>query len=82
VIRPTGNPPFGRFEIAKSNVSHPVDIQSVTLLGESSSPARKNAVFNVWPLNCLLILSANAFAKLSPSSCLVLELFAIKIISY
>ena len=76
VIRPTGNPPYGRFEIAKSSIEHPDDIHSLTLLGESSSPSKKNAVFNACPLNCLLMLSARAFAKLSFSSDLLL-VFAI-----
>ena len=40
-ILPTGNPPFGLFEIAKSNIVEPVEIHSFTSDGESESPSKK-----------------------------------------
>ena len=41
IIRPTGNPPFGLLEIARSNRVDPVPTHSVKSVGVSSSPLRK-----------------------------------------
>ncbi len=41
VTLPTGNPPYLRLEIAKSNIVAPVETHSETMVGASSSPSKK-----------------------------------------
>ena len=62
-IRPTGNPPFGRFDIARSSIEDPVEIHSVKSVGASSSPFKKWAALK--SLNFLFKLSANSEASSS-----------------
>ena len=66
VILPTGSPPWGLLEIAKSNKEEPVDTHSVKSVGVSSAPSKKYATFI--DLNFLLSESAITPASSSRSA--------------